>query len=507
MSYRRSSTSDPRPLLPFSMTPVPELIRHSELLNQLVLNRATLEEFGRVEILWMYPPAHRVLGFICKSGFLGNQKSAFKLAQIEAIGVNGVLTHSQPDATDADRVRQLESLIDSEVWSIGGEKVGRIIDCVFNLQSGAISDYLMVGDRLSKLAGTIYRLPINRISSLGRKRVLVSDRTIQAFPLYREGIQQKISKASTAIKDDYTQVTQEFRSIAQRAQDTRLQTTAQLKNLAEQTKDRAHSLADQAKEKAQAINEQVRSGAETFVEQAKETTENLVERIQEQADSLGGDRPRWNRSSANAKIEVERWFEDEEDFAADENANPNDLIIDEIEDIFDEIEDIFGVPSHQATKVPGEEDAPPIPGASWIEDLPWSAEKVEFWDAKELEQWDVDDEDDDPWNITELPPPTDLNIPLLGASEFLEEGEDLEAGNLETGNLETENLETEKLKRSPLDPSESSTSNSPETVHTANVEVVKDEGEERSLTLTSEPEPKQTIVVEVVRDKDDEPWI
>ena len=494
------------------MATVPEATRHSEILNQLVLNRATLEEFGRVEILWMYPPAHRVLGFICKSGFLGNQKSAFKLSQIEAIGVNGILTHSQPDATDADRVRQLESLIHSEVWSNGGEKVGKIVDCVFNLQSGAISDYLMVGDRLSKLAGTIYRLPINRISSLGRKRVLVSDRTIQAFPLYREGIQQKISKASNAVKDDYTQVTQELKSIAQRAQDTRVQTTSQLKNLAEQAKDRAQSLAEQAKEKAQELNEQLRSGAETFVEQAKETTENLVERIQEQADGLGGDRvsnaevgrPRSNRSSAK-DLKVESWFDDDEDDF--ENDSPNDLIIDEIEEIFEEIEEIFGVPPSQAAKVPDADAALPNPDAPWIEDLPWSAEKVEFWDGKELNQWDVNNEDDDPWNITELPPPTDLNMPLLDASKFQDlETEDLEIEDLETEDLETEDLETEDLERSPLNPPESSTSNSPEMVHTAVAEVVEEEEEERSLSLIAEPEPK-TIVVEVVKDQDDEPWI
>ncbi|PZV17233.1 MAG: hypothetical protein DCF22_04030 [Leptolyngbya sp.] len=503
------------------MTTAPEVIRHSELLNQLVLNRATLEEFGRVEILWMYPPAHRVLGFICKSGFLGNQKSAFKLSQVEAIGSNGILTHSQPDATDAERVRQLESLIHSEVWSNSGEKVGRIIDCVFNLRSGAISEYLMVGDRLSTLAGTIYRLPINRISSLGRKRVLVSDLTIQDFPLYREGIQQKISKVSNAVKEDYTQVTQELRSIAQRAQDTTLQTTSQLRNLAEQTKDRAQLLAEQAKERAQEFNEQIREGAETFVEQA----ETLVERFQEQADSLGSDRgsrndvvrPRQNQSSNNAGLEVESWFEDEFEESV-EKANPDDLIIDEIEEIFEEIEEIFGVPPSPVAKVTVAEVAPDAP---WIEELPWSAEKVEFWDAKKGDQWDVNDEDnedDDPWDITELPPPTNLNLPVLDASDFsnLEaeafKTEALDIEELGIEELGTEKLQTEEsklveLQRSPLNPPESTDSNLPEAVHTATAEVVEEEEEQRSLTLISEPEPKQTIVVEVVRDKDDEPWI
>ncbi|NJR65874.1 MAG: hypothetical protein HC772_12035 [Leptolyngbyaceae cyanobacterium CRU_2_3] len=68
------------------MTAQTEIVRQSDLINQLVLDRQTLEELGRVELLWMYPPAHRVLGFICKSGFLGNKKFAFKLDQITAVG-------------------------------------------------------------------------------------------------------------------------------------------------------------------------------------------------------------------------------------------------------------------------------------------------------------------------------------------------------------------------------------------------------------------------------------
>ncbi len=51
------------------MTTQPESIKQSELLNQLVLNRDTMEELGRIEVLWMYAPSHRVLGFIAKSGF------------------------------------------------------------------------------------------------------------------------------------------------------------------------------------------------------------------------------------------------------------------------------------------------------------------------------------------------------------------------------------------------------------------------------------------------------
>jgi uncharacterized protein YrrD len=243
------------------MTVQPEIVKQSHLLNQLVLNHSTMEELGRVEVLWMYPQAHRVLGFVCKSGFLGNRKLAFKLSQIEAIGSNGILTHSQPDATDADRVRQLESLIHCEVWSQDGTKLGKIIDCEFNLRSGVITDYLLVGDRLSGLVGTIHRLPSSQIASFGHTRVLVAATSLQSFAIYREGMGQKLSKVTHTLKEEYDQVTEELKTLAKQAQETTQQTTAQFKTLAEQAKEQAweqaQRLAEQAKEKVQELNEQL----------------------------------------------------------------------------------------------------------------------------------------------------------------------------------------------------------------------------------------------------------
>lgn len=182
------------------MTTLPDTIRHSELLHQLVLDQSSMEEWGRIEVLWMYVPAHRVLGFVCKSGLLGNRKLAFKLGQLQAFGSNGLITRGNPDETDADRVRQLESLIHHEVWSQAGDRLGQITDCVFNLRSGAILDYLVVPDRLSSLVGTIYRLPPQHISSLGRRRVLIADTQLDSLAIYREGLPHKLSKASHSLK-------------------------------------------------------------------------------------------------------------------------------------------------------------------------------------------------------------------------------------------------------------------------------------------------------------------
>ena len=84
-----------------------EFIRQSQLIDKIVLDRATMDECGRIEVMWCYPKVHRVLGFICKSGSFDRTKMAFNLDQLDKIGENGVLVMSAPVETDRDRVQQL----------------------------------------------------------------------------------------------------------------------------------------------------------------------------------------------------------------------------------------------------------------------------------------------------------------------------------------------------------------------------------------------------------------
>jgi uncharacterized protein YrrD/polyhydroxyalkanoate synthesis regulator phasin len=268
------------------MTTQPEVIRQSELLNQLVLNRDTMEELGRIEILWMYAPSNRVLGFVSKSGFLGGKKLAFKLTQVSTLGANGVLTHSKPEETNADKVSQLETLINCEVWSDSGEKVGKIIDYVFNLKTGEISKYLFVSSDLASVTGEIYELAPTQILSLGRRRVLVPNYAINSFTLYREGIKQKLTKAGEFLKEEKTQVTEELKTLTKRAQETTEQAKGRFFNLTGQFKERAQSFAQQARETVQTFNEQLQEEAQILAEQARERSQNLAEQVREQGQNL-----------------------------------------------------------------------------------------------------------------------------------------------------------------------------------------------------------------------------
>jgi uncharacterized protein YrrD len=234
------------------MTNLPNQIRQSDLIYQLVLDRHTLKELGRVEVMWTYPPMHRVLGFICKSGFLGGQKAAFKLAQIYALGSDGLLTEGQPDETDSDRVSKLESLLHYEVWSETGSKVGKIIDYLFNPHTGYVTNYLVIGDRF---LDNIYCLSPAHMISFGSQRVLVREAAIDTWPIYRKGVPQKLSEV-TALLDDLSIDIQAL------GQTTTQQAKLRWRDLSQQAKELASPLAQQARETIQILNEQLQEAAQ-----------------------------------------------------------------------------------------------------------------------------------------------------------------------------------------------------------------------------------------------------
>jgi uncharacterized protein YrrD len=248
------------------MTTRSAVVQQSELINQLVLDRNTMEELGRVEVLWMYPQQHQVLGIVCKTGFLGTQKLAFRLAQLDAIGANGILTTATPEATDAGKVKQLQSLLHHEIWSDTGNKIGNITDYLFNTQTGTITQYLFVSNGWSGVIGEVYQLSPSQILSLGRKRVLVTEAVAQTLQIYRPGIQQTLTKRAEAVTE---------------------QAKGQLQTLTEQARERTRSLSQQAKNRMQSFNDQLKENTQTLAERTRERSQNLAEQVREQTQILG----------------------------------------------------------------------------------------------------------------------------------------------------------------------------------------------------------------------------
>ncbi len=302
----------------------PEVLRHSELLSQLVLDRATMEEVGRIETLWMYIPAHRVLGFICKAGFLGRQKFAFNLSQLQAIGDKSILVEDAPQATDGEKVRQLESLINAEVWTDAGNKIGKITDYRFRLKEGDITDYLFTANGLSAITDGVYRLRPSQILSLGR-RVVVAVDTVERLELDRDGIRRKLGKVGELLREEYSQVAEEAKSLTQQARSVTQRAKDRVRDLAEQAIETSQTLAEQAKETSQRLAEQVKEQAEIIKEELAEDFATQAERdrardFEGASDSRRRDRPA--PSAASDQTDDTDWLEEDWDIETPPTAAP-----------------------------------------------------------------------------------------------------------------------------------------------------------------------------------------
>ncbi len=184
----------------------------ADLLDRRVVEQATLEDWGRVEMVWMHPPAHRVLGFICRQGRMRAQRYAFRLDQVRGLGEETVMLTAAPVVASPEKVERLQTLIGAEVWSEFGDDIGRIIDCVFDPASGRILAYRLMA------SGGLYRLLPEQILSLGRTRVVVGDRDLEALEPDPEGMPERFEPDGEELpeSESYQQLVEDWRSRASR---------------------------------------------------------------------------------------------------------------------------------------------------------------------------------------------------------------------------------------------------------------------------------------------------
>lgn len=247
-----------------------EFVRQSQLIDKIVLDRATMDECGRIEVMWCYPKVHRVLGFICKSGSFDRTKTAFNLDQLDKIGENGVLVMSAPVETDRDRVQQLESLIGCEVWTDEGKRVGRINDYVFQLKSGNIRHYLLASSGLQGLTGKLYSLYPNQILGYGRGRVMVSGGIVPGLELYQVGMDQKLEQKFSGLEE---RIERKLKKVADRINE-RLDDRGN-----EQTSDRLSSDASQ-------MGQELQAGFQTLFNRARSIGTEVTSKVKERAQDF-----------------------------------------------------------------------------------------------------------------------------------------------------------------------------------------------------------------------------
>jgi len=196
------------------------VIKQSQLINLLVLDRNTAEEVGRVDHLWLNPGTHKVLGFTCKGGFLGSSRQRVKWSQIDSIGENSILVNlNRSEFSNPEKPDEVSSLIGHEVWTDNGKKVGKLVDYLILGPTGAVVNYLFASSGWRGILDGLYILPIANICSIGSKNLIVDEATVAEPQFYSSGLNQKVGQVKDFLQSDLQETKRHFDSLKQKAQE------------------------------------------------------------------------------------------------------------------------------------------------------------------------------------------------------------------------------------------------------------------------------------------------
>jgi uncharacterized protein YrrD/Sec-independent protein translocase protein TatA len=135
-----------------------QTIRQSELAGRAVMAYETAEDIGALEHLLVDVKRARVVGMVCKGLGLMGRKQMLSWPQLANIGRDSLVVHTAAPAniptstpTDAAPLRidageaelaAAQNVTGLEVWTDGGDHIGRVVDLCVDRATGEVQQYL-----------------------------------------------------------------------------------------------------------------------------------------------------------------------------------------------------------------------------------------------------------------------------------------------------------------------------------------------------------------------------
>ena len=182
------------------MATLANVVRQSKLLDRLVLDFDTTEIVGRVEKLWLDILSHQVKGLTCSSGILNREKHSFFWHKVVTVGHDSVLVKTE----DREEVEpeSIDNVVGLKVWTDAGNKAGRLVDYCIDTTTGNVTAYLFSSNGWRGIAGGTYVLVPEGVITIGDKRIIVAEDSVQNARQYEEGLTQKIQYAKQFVRED-----------------------------------------------------------------------------------------------------------------------------------------------------------------------------------------------------------------------------------------------------------------------------------------------------------------
>ena len=179
---------------------LPDQLLLSDLLNHTVRCDLGLDH-GPGLMAWMHPPVHRLLGWVSRPSALRMSREVWRLDQCCGLTDQQVFVRGEPASTDLVILEQLPTLMDAALLDRYNERIGTVVDFVFEPATGAIRHYLIARSD-PRLPGTSrWRLSPDRIQDQQAGAVSTALQTLDDLPLARSSVRQDLLQRTQRWRD------------------------------------------------------------------------------------------------------------------------------------------------------------------------------------------------------------------------------------------------------------------------------------------------------------------
>ena len=174
----------------------------SELLNLNVKGNANLN-YGNGENVWMHPPVHRILGWYSRPSNFDLKRNVWKLNQINQIIENDIFVKGDPAISDLVTLNRFPNLIEANLISSKGSKIGVIADFLFEMKTGNIKFYLISRSNPRIPGSSRWKLKIEDIIDQQPGLVFCSCSSLEELPLIKSSLKNQFLKKGKKIIDRF----------------------------------------------------------------------------------------------------------------------------------------------------------------------------------------------------------------------------------------------------------------------------------------------------------------
>ena len=184
---------------------LPDQLLLSDLLHHTVRCELGLDH-GPGVMAWMHPPVHRLLGWVSRPSALRMSREVWRLDQCCGFTDQQVYVRGEPSVTDPVTLDRLPTLLNADLLDRQGERLGTVVDLVFEPVSGAINHYLVARSDPRLPGSSRWRLTPGRTVVQQPGVVSTGLESLEELPLSRASVRHGLLQRTQRWRDHLRQM-------------------------------------------------------------------------------------------------------------------------------------------------------------------------------------------------------------------------------------------------------------------------------------------------------------